>query len=474
MRSDRNFQNASFSPDDRVGVSKCGREEVKKTHTPTRPNPKQLRTNLHASVHDSMEATATLQDLYTVETGCRSCGSEAVTSVIEFGETPLADRLLTDATLHESEPIVPLTLGFCPDCGLAQIRETVDPEVLFFDEYPYFSSVSPALLEHFRESALQLIESRDLDEESFVLEAGSNDGYMLRTFVERDIPVLGIDPAKEPARVAQEKGIETRCTFFTEERARALRAEGLQADLFLANNVLAHVPDLNGFVAGIRTALKPDGMAVIEVPYVVDLVDHGEFDTIYHQHLCYFSVTALDRLFRRHDLYLNDAERIDIHGGSLRLYVEPQEHVQPSVHNLLGMEQGRGVDRAEFYRSFGDRIAQIKRDLRRTIDRLKADSNQIVGYGAAAKATTLLHYCNVTAEDLDYIVDLNEYKHGRYMGGSHIPVCPTERLLEGQPDYALLLAWNFADEILEQQSEFMRRGGQFIIPLPTLKIVGGN
>ncbi|MFB6231682.1 MAG: methyltransferase domain-containing protein [Salinibacter sp.] len=419
-----------------------------------------------------MEATAPVQDLYTVETGCRSCGSEAVTSVIEFGETPLADRLLTDATLHEPEPIVPLTLGFCRDCGLAQIRETVDPEVLFFDEYPYFSSVSPSLLEHFRESALNLIETRDLDADSFVLEAGSNDGYMLRNFVEHDIPVLGIDPAEEPAQVAQEKGIETRCTFFTEERARELRNEGLQTDLFLANNVLAHVPDLNGFVEGIRIALKPDGVAVIEVPYVVDLVDHGEFDTIYHQHLCYFSVTALDRLFRRHDLYLNDVERTSIHGGSLRLYVEPHENVQSSVRNLRGMERGRGVDRVGFYRSFGKRVAQIKRDLRGLLDRLRAGENRIVGYGAAAKATTLLHYCDITADDLDYIVDLNEYKHGRYMGGSHIPIHPTERLLDDQPDYALLLAWNFADEIMEQQSEFVRRGGRFILPLPTPKIVG--
>ena len=425
-----------------------------------------------------MEATATVQDLYTVETECRSCGSGAVTSVIKFGNTPLADRLLTEVSLHKPEPIVPLTLGFCPDCGLAQIRETVDPEVLFFDECPYFSSVSPSLLEHFRESALNLIETRDLDAESFVLEAGSNDGYMLRNFAERDIPVLGIDPAEEPARTAREKGIETRCTFFTKQRARELRAEGIQADLFLANNVLAHVPDLNGFVEGIRIALKSDGMAVIEVPYVVDLVDHGAFDTIYHQHLCYFSVTALDRLFRRHDLYLNDVERTSIHGGSLRLYVEPREHVPSSVRTLLGMERGRGVDQVEFYRSFGDRVARIRSNLRRTIDRLRAAGNRIVGYGAAAKAATLLHYCNITTnittDDLDYIVDLNAYKHGRYVGGSHLLISPTERLLEDQPDYALLLAWNFADEILEQQSEFARRGGTFIIPIPDLKIVDGN
>lgn len=421
-----------------------------------------------------MEATTVDRDIFTVETMCRSCGGGDIESVIEFGETPLADRLLTDGELHEPEPIVPLTLAFCPNCGLAQIRETVDPDVLFSDDYPYYSSVSPSLMAHFRSSAVNLIDSLGLDESSFVLEAASNDGYMLQHFVERDIPAIGVDPAEGPVEAAREKGVDSLCTYFSDDLARDLRADGRQADLFLANNVLAHVPDLNGFVEGIGIALADDGVAVIEVPYVVDLVDHGEFDTIYHQHLCYFSVTALDQLFRRHGLYLNDIERIETHGGSLRLFVEPQEDVQSSVLDLLNMEQERGVDRAEFYQSFAGRVAQVKTDLRETLDRLKSNGNQIVGYGAAAKATTLLSYCDITTEDLDYIVDLNEYKHGRYMGGSHIPIYPTERLLEDQPEYALILAWNFADEIMEQQSEFAERGGRFIIPIPELEIIAAD
>ncbi|PMP86592.1 MAG: methyltransferase, partial [Roseiflexus castenholzii] len=241
--------------------------------------------------------------LYRVEERCRASGSPNLLPILSFGVTPLADRLLTAEQLGGEEPFAPLTLVFCPDSALLQIQETVDPEVLFYAEYPYFSSVSKSLLKHFGESAQAIMASRALGPESLVVEAASNDGYMLRNFVERGIPVLGIDPARAPAEAARKIGIPTLNTFFTQELAQQLRSEGKAADVFLANNVLAHVPDLNGFVRGIRIMLKDDGIAVIECPYVVDLVDHCEFDTIYHQHLCYFSVTALDRLFRAHGLF---------------------------------------------------------------------------------------------------------------------------------------------------------------------------
>lgn len=402
---------------------------------------------------------------------CRSCGGDRIEPFLDLGTTPLADRLLSASDLGRSEPAFPLSVAFCEDCALVQITETVDPEILFADDYPYYSSFSPALLKHSRDNALDLIAQRSLGRHSLVVELASNDGYLLKNYLDAGIRVLGIDPAEGPAAAAREIGVPTRQVFFTDELAAALRAEGIRADVIHANNVLAHVADTNGFVAGIAKLLKEDGVAVIEAPYVETLIDRCEFDTIYHEHLCYFSVTALDRLFRRHGLYLNEIKHLSIHGGSLRLYVEPRERVGASVNSQLAHERQRGIDRVGYYRDFSIKVAGLKRDLSALLHRLKEQGATIAAYGAAAKGATLINTVGIGCDIVDFVVDRNIHKYGKFMPGRRIPIYSPERLLEARPDFLLVLAWNFIDEILVQQAEYRARGGKFIVPIPTPRIL---
>jgi len=405
----------------------------------------------------------------TAMRSCRSCGSTGLQLVLSLGRTPLANSLLTRDQLDEAEPTFPLELAFCPTCALVQITETVPPERLF-SEYLYFSSVSDALLKHAQELVGRMMDTRRLTSRSLVVELASNDGYLLQYYRQHHVRVLGIDPAANVARVAIDRGIPTLVEFFGLDLARSLRERGETADLIHANNVLAHVADLNGFVEGIKVLLKDDGVAVIEAPYLKDLIDHCEFDTIYHEHLCYYSLTALDRLFQRHGLFVQDVERIPIHGGSLRVTAGKTDVATPAVKRLLAEEADWGVDRFATYRDFGARVEALKASLRSTLAGFKRRGDRIAAYGAAAKGSTLLNYFGIGKETLDFVVDRSPHKQGRFMPGVHLPISLPERLLEEMPDEVLLLTWNFADEILEQQKAYRQLGGRFIIPVPEVKV----
>ena len=402
---------------------------------------------------------------------CRSCGSTEAELILDLGLQPLANNLLTPADLARPEPKFPLRLAVCKSCWMLQITDLVPP-VDLFSEYLYFSSFSDLMLRHSREACEGYLKEFGLNGQSLVVEVASNDGYLLQNFMKAKVPCLGIEPAANIARVAREKGIETLVEFFGKKLAAELTTQHRQADLILGNNVFAHAPDTNDFVAGLKTLLKPSGRIVLEFPYGLDFIEHTEFDTIYHEHVFYFTLTALRPLFERHGLTIFRVQRLPIHGGSLRLIAghTGAHAVEPSVANLFADETRKGVNSLAYYQGFGNQVRAIKSDLVSLLAKLKSEGKRIAAYGASAKGSTLLNYYGIGADTLDFVADRSTYKQGRLTPGMHIPIVPPEELLKRRPDYTLLLTWNFADEILAQQSAYREAGGKFIIPIPQVKL----
>jgi SAM-dependent methyltransferase len=394
--------------------------------------------------------------------------------VLDLGETPLANALLTREQLHLPEPRFPLRLAFCSECGLLQITEIVPPEILF-RSYFYFSSFSDAVLRASEQSATRLISERGLNRESLVLEIASNDGYLLQFYKQQGIPVLGIEPAANVAKAAREmRGIPTIDEFFGWELARRLFEQSVKADVIHANNVLAHTPDLDGFLSGLRLILKNNGIAVIEVPYARDMIDQVEFDTIYHEHLYYFSLTALDYLCGAHGLRIAAVEHLAVHGGSLRVFLEHEGETPQratNVQELMLAEERQGLKSPTYYDAFAGKVHQLRGQLLVLLRDIKKAGHRIAAYGASAKGSTLLNCFEIDERTLDFVVDRNTVKQGLFTPGTHLPICSPAKLLDDMPEYTLLLTWNFAEEILAQQAEYLRRGGHFIVPIPEPQVI---
>jgi SAM-dependent methyltransferase len=413
-------------------------------------------------------------NILTTNTGrCRFCGASLTHTFVDLGMSPLCESYLSADQLNQMEPFFPLHVYVCERCFLVQLEEFVSPEEIF-TEYAYFSSYADTWLLHAKTYTDSMVERFPLGESSHVVEVASNDGYLLQYFVEKGIPVLGIEPARNVAKVAIEKGVPTLIEFFGQDCARRLATDGRQADLIAGNNVLAQVPDINDFVAGLKILLKPQGVITIEFPHLMCLVAENQFDTIYHEHFSYFSFITAEKIFAAHGLNLFDVEELPTHGGSLRIYACHVEDRSKSITErakaLEQREKQAGILEMAYYSAFDEQVKETKRKLLEFLIQAKREGKKIAGYGAPGKGNTLLNYCGIRTDFLDYTVDRNPYKQGKFLPGTHIPIYSPDRISQTKPDYVMILPWNFKDEILKQM-EFIRDwGAKFIVPIPEVKI----
>lgn len=405
--------------------------------------------------------------------GCRFCGRSLQQTFANLGMSPLANSYIKPAQVNQVERFFPLHAFVCDGCFLVQLQEFESPEAIFGD-YAYFSSFSDSFLQHAKAYVEMAVDRFKLNGKSQVVEIASNDGYLLQYFVQKGVPVLGIEPAANVAEVAMKRGIPSLVKFFGTRTALEMKQEGRQADLLVGNNVLAHVPDLNDFVTGIKIALKADGVVTMEFPHLARLMEDGLFDTIYHEHFSYFSFFTVEQVFAKHGLVLFDVEEVPTHGGSLRIYGRHAEHdalpIGARVTELKQREKALNLDRLEPYLAFSDRVARVKRDLLRFLIEAKDADKVIVAYGAPAKGNTLLNYCGIRTDFIDYTMDRSPHKQGQYLPGSHIPIREPDAAKETKPDYLLILAWNLKDEIMEQMQFIREWGGRFVVPLPNVTV----
>ena len=402
-------------------------------------------------------------------THCRFCDAPLDLTMVDLGKSPLCESFLPADRLESMEPFFPLHVRVCTQCWLAQLPSFVPTEEIFH-EYAYFSAYSDSWVEHARTYADMISDRLGLTSDSLVVELASNDGYLLQHFLPKGIPVLGIDPAANVARAAEERGVPTLVEFFGVELAERLVGEGRRADLVLGNNVLAQVPDVNDFIGGVAILLAPGGTATFEFPHLARLLEGLQYDTIYHEHYSYFSLTTIGKIFEAHGLRVVDVEELSSHGGSLRVYgahLADSREASPAVAELIAREEAEGLRDPERYRRFADEVEESKRALLELLIELRRSGKQVVGYGAPGKGNTLLNYCGIRTDFLDYTVDRNPYKHGRFTPGTHIPILPPERIAETRPDAIVILPWNLAREIAAQLAYTQEWGAQLIVPIPT-------